>query len=163
MKKILLVLILIMPMAMMAKEYELYCSVGDVSTGGPFFEDDSVRFEFSYTSLYPHFLKVKVINKTDKRITVEWENVRLSDDPICFRTDNLYSFNNPKPDEVIHAKSSSTKEIGERETPEYRSRMFSELLIKNHGESVKSVILPIRYSSGMVADYKVYVCLRYKL
>lgn len=163
MKKLLiLMLVILMPIALQAKEYELYCSIGDVSTGGPFFEDDSVRFEFEWHSFAPHFLKVRIKNKTQSRITVEWENARLLDSPICFRSDNIFSFNNPKPDEVIHAKSTSEKEIGEREDPDYMSLVFHESSIKNYGHSTSEVIIPVKFPSGKITDYKVFVCLKYK-
>lgn len=163
MKKLLiLMMVILMPMALQAKEYELYCSIGDVSTGGPFFEDDSVRFEFEWHSFAPHFLKVRIKNKTQSRITVEWENARLCQTPICFRSDNIFTFNNQKPDEVVHAKSTSEKEIGEREDPDYMSPLFFDSSIKDHGESVSSVIIPIKFPSGKIIDYKVFVCLKYK-
>lgn len=165
MKKIIFALLLMIPLTIQAKEFEVYCcNEDDISTGGPFLEDESVRFEFDYSMyLHPKFLTVRIINKTDSRLYVEWENARISDSQICFRTDNAFSFNNPKPDEVIHAGSESTKEIGDRQYFTYNNvYMFNESSIKSHGESVRKVILPIRYSSGKVIDYKVYVCVRYK-
>lgn len=140
----------------------MYCSVKGESTGGPFFEDESVRFDFEWHSYAPYFLKVKIKNKTDERITVEWENARLLDAPICFKSDNMFSFNNPKPDEVIHAGSVSEKEIGERESPEYRFLIFKESSIKMYGKSTNEIILPIKYPSGKIVDYKIYIYLKYK-
>lgn len=161
-KLILFALITLLPMVASAKEYELYCSIGDVSTGGPFLEDSNVRFEFEYRYFEGYFLRVKVINKTDKRITIEWENARISGEQICFDTDNIYSYNNPKPDEVVHANSSAYKKIGERKSPDYRPFIFNEDLIKKHGESVRRLIIPIKLPSGEIVDYDFYVCLRYK-
>lgn len=152
------------PLTIQAKEFEVYCSINGVSTGGPYFEDDSVRFEFDYSMyLHPKFLTVNIKNKTDSRLYVEWENARINDDQICFKTDNAFSFNNPKPDEVIHANSESTKEIGNRQYFNKGSvNLFNESSIKAHGRSLQELILPIRYASGKIIDYKVYVCVRYK-
>ena len=160
-KLILFALMALLPMVASAKEYELYCSVNDKSTGGPFFEDSSVRFEFRYIP-FSYFIKVKVINKTNERIYIEWENARISDRQICFGTDNAFSFNNTKSDEVVHSKSSSQKEVGRRVDPEYMGPLFHESSLKNGGRSVNSIIIPIKYPSGKIIDYKVYVCLRYK-
>ena len=162
MKKLLFILMLILPLATTAKEYEMYCSVKGESTGGPFFEDESVRFDFEWHSYAPYFLKVKIKNKTDERITVEWENARLGKMNICFRSDNLFSYNDAKPDEVIHAKSDAVKEIGERESAEYMSPIFLESSVKKYGKSVSSVIIPIKFPSGEIKDYKVLVCIKYK-
>ena len=158
-KVLLLILLLLTPFVTNAREYELYCSIGDVSTGGPFFEDENIRFEFSYIP-WSYYLKVRIKNKTDERVYVEWENFRLSDKQICFRSDNYYSFNNNKQDEVIHSNSSSEKEIRQRIDPELMAQPFSESLIKRYGESVMKVIIPIRNNSGEVKDYKMYVCLK---
>lgn len=162
MKKIIFLFLLLLPMTAGAKEYELYCSIGDVSTGGPFFEDDSVRFDFEWHSYSPHFLKVVIKNKTNSRIVVEWENSRISNAPVCFRSDNIFTFNNAKADEVVHSGSKSEKEIGERESPEYRSLVFYDDLIKRNGNCTNKVIIPIRFSSGLIVDYKIFVCLKYK-
>ncbi len=162
MKKLILLLMILLPVVAGAKEYELYCSTGNMNTDGPFFEDQNVRFEFEYKYLEGYFLRVKVKNKTDKRITIEWENARISDEQICFDTDNVYSYNNPKPDEVVHANSSSYKKIGERKSPDYRNTIFSDDLIKKYGESVCQLIIPIRLASGEIIDYDFYVCARYK-
>ena len=161
-KLILFALITLLPMVASAKEYELYCKVDGNLTGGPFYEDSNVRIEFEYRYFEGYFLRVRVINKTDKRITIEWENARLLDNQICFDTDNIYSYNNPKPDEVVHANSSSTKKIGERKRPDNRPFIFNEDLIKKHGESVRRLIIPIKLLSGEIVDYDLYVCLRYK-
>lgn len=162
MKKILFILMMLMPMVAGAKEYELYCSIGDVSTGGPFLEDSNVRFEFEYRYLEGYFLRVKVINKTDRRITIEWENAMISGEQICFDTDNIYSYNNPKPDEVVHANSSAYKKIGERKSLDYRSILFEDDFIKKHGESVCHLIIPVKFPSGEIIDYDFYVCARFK-
>ena len=162
MKKLILLLMILLPVVAGAKEYELYCSIGDISTGGPFLEDSNVRFEFEYRYFEGYFLRVKVINKTDKRITIEWENARISDNQICFDSDNIYSYNNQKPDEVIHANSSSNKKISVRKRPDNRPFIFNEDLIKKHGESVRRLIIPIKFPSGEIVDYDLYVCLRYK-
>lgn len=161
-KLILFALITLLPMVASAKEYELYCKVDGNLTGGPFYEDSNVRIEFEYRYFEGYFLRVRVINKTDKRITIEWENARLLDNQICFDTDNIYSYNNPKPDEVVHANSSSTKKIGERKSPYYRNFVFNDDLIKKNGNSLNHLIVPIKFASGEIIDYSIYVYARYK-
>lgn len=161
MKKILFILMMLMPMVAGAKDYELYCSINDVSTGGPFFEDSNVRFEFGYIR-FSDFLKVRVTNKTDSRIAIEWENARISDRQISFDSDNIFSYNNQKPDEIVHSNSTTTKSIGERNSPDMRLPIFLASSIKERGKSVVEVIIPIKFASGNIKDYKVFVCLKAK-
>jgi len=163
MRKIVFALLMLIPLVASAKEFSLCCSVNGNKTDGPVYENDSVRFEFSYSPyLEPYFLKVKIVNKTDSRITVEWENARILNHQVCFRSDNIYTFNNPKPNEVVYPNSSSVKDIGEREAIDYRHFIFKEDDIKKRGHSYNSVILPIIYSSGKVVDYKISLYWTYK-
>lgn len=162
MRRILLIFVVI-PILACAKQYNLYCVVDGNRLNDAVYENDSIRFEFSYAvNLYPDFLKVKIINKTESRVAVEWENVRLLDSPICFRSDNLNTFNLPKANEVIHSKSSSTKEIGERQEPSERHEIFNLSTLKKRGHSYNELILPIAYPSGEVIDYRIHLYLELK-
>jgi len=152
----------LLPMAAQPKEYELYCSLGNVSTGGPFFEDECVRLDFEWSPIRYKFLKVTVRNKTSERITIEWENARISDGNISFYTDNAFTYGNPKPEEVVHAGSVATKQIAEREYFTESTPLFFDSSIKSHGRSVCELILPVRFPSGEIKDYKMCVCLKYK-
>lgn len=162
MKRFLFFFLLFVSLGIYAKEYRLSCKVDGVNIDGPYYENDSVRFDFEYRAYSPHFLNVRIKNKMQKRITIEWENARLGDSQICFGSDNVFSYNNHKPEEVIHAGSQLEKEIGEREDPEYRSLVFYESSIKKYGRSVVSVIIPVRYPSGRIEDTEIYLILEYK-
>lgn len=160
MRKVLFLLLMLVPMVMNAKRYALYCETDQGETGGAFYENDSVRFEFGYIP-GSYCMKVKVINKLNEKITVAWENTRLLDKQICFGTDNIFTFNEPKPDELIYGHSSTRKEIAYREG-ENVNMPFREKSVKERGYSFNEIILPIKFSSGIVKDYKIYLYLKYE-
>ena len=103
------------------------------------------------------FAYVSIQNKLDERIYIEWSNFRWDGSQIAFDDDSRLFMNQPKQDEVIMAGENTYKNIVQKNlvgsswiTPWYREKDF-----KNGGTQTSEMIVPIRFSSGKIKDYKI--------
>ena len=145
-----------------AKDYKMYLSINGEKISDASYENDSVRIDFIFMGCDFPYIGVTITNKTKSRIYVEWENARIGTANVMFMTDNVLMYSRPKQDEVVHARSSTRKDIGVRTDGDYVVPIFRDRDIKNYGYSVSSAIIPIRYMSGKVDDINVGIYLEYK-
>ncbi len=118
------------------------------------FQDDNVTFEFSWDSS-DIGVNVKISNNTDSRIYIEWENSRLDDEPICFGSDNSFTYRDQKPDEVVHSGSYSKRFVARKSQfeNEYRRLFYWDSTFKKYGESsAVPIIIPVKIGDN-VTDY----------
>lgn len=127
-----------------------------VSSDSPIYEDNLVRFSFSWDYWSDIGLDVTIENKTQQRIYVEWENARIKDEPIVFGDDYKLFAHREKPDEVIHIGSKSKRFIARvSQVDNDGLRLFYWNTFKKYGESaICHVIIPIRFDNKTV-DYKI--------
>lgn len=103
------------------------------------------------------FAFVSVQNKLDERIYIEWSNFRWDGSQIAFDNDSRLFMDQPKQDEAIMAGENTDKYIVQKEligsswiTPWYREKDF-----KKGGTQTSVMIVPVRFSSGKIKDYKI--------
>lgn len=159
MRELLIFLMLLLPIIGNAKKkkvaYKL-CVEAPVMSDIPQYENDSVCFDFDW---FGCFLKIRVGNKTNKRVFVEWENVRMNDNPICFDDDNAFTYQTPKENEVIHAGSYSRKTIMKRNNFDYYAPLFSKFMLEEFHHAFVRLIVPIKYETETV-DYNIRLVLK---
>ncbi len=159
MRKILIFLAILLPIVCNAKKkkvtYKL-CIASPVVCDTPRYENDSVCFDFDWLNC---FLKVTIDNKTNKRMSVEWENVRINDGLICFDDDNAFTYQAPKESEVIHTGSHSRRMIMKRSNFDYYAPLFSKFMLEKFHEASVRLIIPIRYETETV-DYNIRLVLK---
>ena len=121
------------------------------------FKNDSVSISFIGTG---HNLTIYVFNKLNERLYIEWENFRWNGSGIAFGDDSRLSMGREKADEVVIGKESTHKTIIRKENVKTYgvTPWISSSFAKNGGKQTLWVIVPIRYSSGIIKDYK--LCLR---
>mgnify|MGYP007011297507 FL=1 len=103
------------------------------------------------------FAFVSIQNKLDERIYVEWSNFRWDGSQIAFDSDSRLFMDQPKQDEAIMAGENTDKYIVLKEligsnwiTPWYHEKDF-----KKGGTQTSVMIVPVRFSSGKIKDYKI--------
>ncbi len=165
MKKLLFIMIMLAPMVVVGKKKVKYRPVYDYYVTSPqnlkskSFEDSCVRFTFEWYEYKNYCISVEIRNKTNSRIYVEWENVRIDNGSICFKTDTYANYMDPKPDEVIHAKGYTRKELLERDNVGYDIKFFRTSFLRVPGDkTTNTLIIPIRVGDN-VYDYKIDVSL----
>lgn len=108
------------------------------------YENDFVKlnFELVYSDL---FLRVEIENKTNDRISIEWENSRLDNNKVVFSDDTRLTMRNEKADEVVIAHSKTHKDItGSNHILSSKvSKITTKSKIKKQ-ENTSVLILPIR-------------------
>lgn len=119
------------------------------------YNDWSVVISFEWSEYKNYGVTVIVKNESDSRIYIEWENARIDDEPICFGNDNLLSYKDRKPDEIVHAGSQSKRFIARQSEFEYDGRKL--FYLKNldvYGETGRrTLIIPIRIGDE-IKDYR---------
>lgn len=120
------------------------------------YEDSLVRiyFDVDEKSLY-----LKLYNKTNNRMNLEWENFRIDNSAVAFDTDRRIKMDEHKIDEVIfpdnysiHNNLIPKKAIGDT----FISDWWKIDKIKKAGEQFTKVIIPIRINDKNI-DYVFYI------
>lgn len=118
---------------------------------------DSIQFKFGWKSYKDFGIDVTISNDKDSCIFVEWNNVRLGDEPICFGTDNSFTYTDKKYDEIVYDGSYTKKFIAKQSqfnNIEF-ARLFHWDIYKKEGRSAKiEVIIPIK-SMGKTTVYRI--------
>lgn len=134
------------------KDITFYCSISDRA-----FKE----FVDSFT----------VINGTDKRIYIEWENARFKDSKVVFGSDSKLTMRNPKADEAVSAKSKSIQQSitslafldgesgGAWAWAGYKGQLLPFIeLKKNPGKTASlDILIPIKYEDNSVEDFKLRI------
>ena len=118
------------------------------------YETDSLIFRFSWSSGSDIGVDVTIENNSQSRVYIEWSNTRLDDEPICFGTDNVFTYQNTKPDEVIHKGSKARRFVARQSqfSNEYKQLFYWDE-IKKYGHSMKrDIIIPIK-QNGVTYDH----------
>lgn len=77
-------------------------------------------YKDSVVTIRPHiggaveYLTVTIMNKTEKRVVVQWDGVRLGGSQIAFISDDIFQINNPKADEMLMGNGVTTKTLQKR-------------------------------------------------
>ena len=154
MKKFLLFFILFVSLGVSARDYKLVM-LEPIQNETCVFNGFSFSISFEWSEYENYGVTVIVKNESDSRIYVEWENARIEDEPICFGTDNSFSYRDRKPDEVVHSGSRCKRFIARQSQFKYEGReLFHKKWAKERGISEKVVIIiPVR-SGEKVKDYR---------
>ena len=154
MRKIAFILFFFIPLMTFAQKYCLNVEspcYSDTAT----FENDSIRCEFFWNSIINNSLGVTITNKLKSRIYVEWNNVRIDDEPICFETDTRFTYKLKKEDDAI-AQGGKTKKIiltyNLFESALFH--MFYKRNIKKKGYDERRINLSIKYQTESI-DYPI--------
>lgn len=160
MKKLLFVLISLMICSNLSSKEKPYLSLRILY---PYSENVTNEYEDSIVKIYfdisEKALYLKVYNKTNSRMNLEWENFRIDNSAIAFETDRRLKMDEYKADEVIFPDNYSThnyvipkKAIGDSFIKEW----WSIDKIKKAGEQFTKVIIPIRINDKNI-DYVFYI------
>lgn len=121
------------------------------------YQDSLIRatFEFEYVYLNGvNWLMIDVENKTDNRIYIEWENVRLNKSKIKFVLDSNLKKELKKEDECILGGESSGYRFLEKDLSISSQKVEKkEIYLRKHGDTELQLSLPIRYGDK-IKDYK---------
>ena len=120
------------------------------------YQDDLIRatFEFEYLLTGVDYLMLDVLNRTDDRIYIEWENVRLNKSKIRFVLDSKLKNDMKKEDEcILGGESSGYKFIDNDFTPSSQNAANKTLYLRKRGDTELQLRLPIRYGDK-TKDYK---------
>lgn len=121
------------------------------------YNDDLIKatFVFEYLGMLGlNYLILDVLNKTDDRIYIEWENVRLNKSKIKFVLDSKHKNDLRKEDEcILGGESSGYKFIDNDFTPSQQNAVNKELYLRKRGDTELQLRLPIRYGDK-TKDYK---------
>ncbi len=74
------------------------------------YNDSIVSISFSLSNDCS-FLHVMIINNTNERIAIEWENAKIFGDQVCFDNDSRLTMGREKPDEVIMRGGYTSKNL----------------------------------------------------
>lgn len=157
MKKILILCIMALlccTMSARKKEY-LAIKVIEPTSDSPrphVFANDSISVSF-----FPEefFCTVRVHNKLDERIYVEWSNFRWDGDPIVFGDDNRFTMNYKKEDETIIGNEYAQQDLINKKLAEYSILWVKKKELRKIKTQNTDFILPIRFSSGEIVDYRI--------
>lgn len=110
----------------------------------------------------------QVKNGTDERVFIEWENARITNSRVVFGNDRKITMGNPKADEAISPNGCSISRwitgeifIGSRWAFDLYDTDF---LKKNIGcKDIIDVNIPIRFTDGIVEEYKLIIHVWYEM
>ena len=121
------------------------------------FQDSIIRvaFEFEYIPLNGvKYLMLDILNRTDERIYVEWENVRLNKNKIKFVLDSSHKKDLKIEDECIIGGESSGYRFIEKDFSVTSSKVENgDIYLRKWGDTDFQVILPIKIGEK-IRDYK---------
>lgn len=116
------------------------------------FEDENVKFTFDAQKKY---LLFDVFNKTDQRMIIEWENVRIDNSAVAFGTDRRIKMDEMKAEEVVFPQTSTIhhelipKNIIQES---YIDEWFNTNYVSFSGEQFFKIIVPVRFKDNVI-DY----------
>lgn len=119
---------------------------------GSMFQNDSIWIGFGVDE---YSCRVSIKNNTNERVYVEWSNFRWDSSPIVFDTDSRLFMNTKKEDEVIMPGEWLGQNIIQKSLvgESWITPWIDVKYLKKGGFAKSRLIVPIRYSSGVVKDY----------
>ena len=151
MKKILLAIIALAPIFVFAKgEIKLYCD----SIGGENHYKDSVIMVRMIPMGYDK-LHLFIMNLSDERVTIEWENARIDGSHIASPDDLVFEMNKARQDEVVIPGASSSKLVCKRYST--LVPIFDKKKMKKEGHDSVTIILPYRKGDDIIdLKFRIY-------
>lgn len=116
------------------------------------YENDSITVVFFPEEFY---CNVRIWNKLDERIYVEWSNFRWDGDPIVFGDDNHFTMNYKKEDETIIGNEYASKYLINKNLADYGILWVKKKDLRKTQTQNTNFIVPIRFSSGKIVDYRI--------
>lgn len=157
MKRILLLLAVIIPLACQAKKLKNLRLVleSPVQSEIAAFTSDSITFEFDWDRFRNFGITMSISNNTKGRVYIEWNNMRIDDERIAFGSDNMLSYQNDKADEVIHSGSRCVRFVAPwgQFSNRYRQMFYIKGIKKFNESGIRTLIVPIRFDKDVV-DYR---------
>ena len=154
MSRFILFILLTIPQVIYAQKYRLNVEspcYSDTAT----FENDSIKCVFEWSSITNNSLELTITNKLNSRIYVEWENVRIDDEPICFETDTKFTYKQKKENDAVAQGGKTKKEIQTYNLFESALfHMFYKSNIKKKGYDERRINLSIKYQTESI-DYPI--------
>lgn len=151
MKKILLAIFALAPILMFAKgDIKLYCD----SIGGlDHYRDSAIAVRMipmGYDKL--HFF---IMNLSDERITIEWENARIDGSHVASPDDLVFQLNRARQDEVVTSGASCSKLVCKRYST--LVPIFDKKRMKKQGYDSVTIILPYRKGDDVIdLKFRIY-------
>ena len=116
----------------------------------------SVELKCSASSYDETFLTIYLVNCTNDRIYIEWENARCDNGKVVFGDDRRITMNNPKADEAVSSLSMSLRRgvtSADRIGSDYILPLFRIKLLKEGFSDNVTLKIPIRFMDGSVEEY----------
>lgn len=116
----------------------------------------SVELKCSASSYDETFLTIYLVNCTNDRIYIEWENARCDNGKVVFGDDRRITMNNPKADEAVSSLSMSLRRgvtSADRIGSDYNLPLFRIKLLKEGLSDNVTLKIPIRFMDGSVEEY----------
>lgn len=116
----------------------------------------SVELKCSASSYDETFLTIYLVNCTNDRIYIEWENARCDNGKVVFGDDRRITMNNPKADEAVSSLSMSLRRdvtSADRIGSNYILPLFRIKLLKEGLSDNVTLKIPIRFMDGSVEEY----------
>lgn len=116
----------------------------------------SVELKCSASSYDETFLTIYLVNCTNDRIYIEWENARCDNGKVVFGDDRRITMNNPKADEAVSSLSMSLRRgvtSADRIGSDYILPLFRIKLMKEGFSDNVTLKIPIRFMDGSVEEY----------
>lgn len=107
-------------------------------------------FLVSVSLLDENVILICVGNRTEERIYIEWENVRINGSQIAFANDYIQDINNPHADEMIMSKETGSKRVLSRRL----IPLFDKEKVDDGYSDNIIILLPIRVGKDDYHDMK---------
>lgn len=116
----------------------------------------AVELKCTASSYDETFLTIYLLNCTNDRIYIEWENARCDGGKVVFGDDRRITMNNPKADEAVSSLSMSLRRgitSADRIGSDYILPLFRVKLLKEGLSDNVTLKIPIRFTDGSVEEY----------
>lgn len=157
MKKLLILLMMCIPFVAMAKDVRIKVKTDDGLIQQ--YVDDIISVRFYGAKTAPnYFITIEIINNTNERIELEWENAKFESGRVLFPDDTGLTKNNQRANEVVFGGDKLKKEFTSQsfwnEHREMLTKIYSMKSVKNsESEFKKTLILPVIHN-GETTDYR---------
>lgn len=112
------------------------------------------------------FITVYLLNRTQERVFIEWENARCLYDRVIFGDDRRITMGNPKADEAISPMSKSLiRQVTGQHLimNDYVLPLYRVKELRNGKDAKVSLKIPIRFVDGSVEEYHFRINLSWKV
>lgn len=131
---------------------------------GEEYVDEDNGIELNFTASYGD-ITFYLFNKNKERVYIEWENAKLQSSRIVFGDDTRLTMGRAKADEVVMGYSHSEWRdiIPQRYvSSDYIIPLYNIEKLKEGEKASFSVVIPVKFESGMTIDYRLHFDVIYK-